>query len=283
MTNTTLSSPTPQQLTLKKRIEMACRKVGLDPLIYYYVYAKDRHKFKEQNRTFLNAHPELKLPPSRLRFDVIACSHAEYYVTTGKTMATQMQAVMQKWAPPEASVVCEWGCGPGRILFPLAAMDSLKKFKFIGTDMFPPSIQWAQSVQDGHTTFFTNKMNPPLPIPDSSVDFVYAVSVFTHLSESLTRVWLKEIIRILKPRGVFWFSAHSGKHHQRDLDSAQLAALNRGEFVAIDSKHDGSQMYTGIHCPALMNNLITSAGAELLEYQPDGNNKYQDAWIVRKR
>jgi len=282
MPNTTLAVPAPKPLTLKRRIELAFRKVGLEPLIYYYVFAKDRHKFKAANRAFQAAHPQLKLPPARLRFDVIACSHAEYYVNTGKAMATQMQEVMQKWASPDATVVCEWGCGPGRILFPLAAMDAEKKLKFIGTDMYPPSVKWAQSVQDGHTIFHLNKMNPPLPIPDNTVDFVYAVSVFTHLSEGLTQVWLKEIMRILKPGGVFWFSAHSGQKHLRDLDSAQLAALNRGEFVAIDSKHDGSQMYTGIHCPQLMKQLISSAGAELLEYQPEGNQKYQDAWIVRK-
>lgn len=262
---------------------MAFRKVGLEPLIYYYVFAKDRRKFAASNRSFQATHPDLKLPPARLRFDVIACCHAEYYVTTGQTMATQMREVIQKWASPESAVVCEWGCGPGRILFPLASTDIEKKRKFIGTDMYPPSIKWAQSVQNGHTTFHLNKMNPPLLISDSTVDFVYAVSVFTHLSEALTQVWLKEIMRILKPGGVFWFSAHSGQHHQQDLNSVQLAALNRGEFVAIDSKHYGSQMYTGIHCPTLMKNIIALAGAELLEYQPGGNNKYQDAWIVRKR
>lgn len=283
MENTTVAVPAPKPLTLKRRIEMAFRKVGLEPLIYYYVFAKDRRKFAAANHAFQAAHPDLKLPPARLRFDVIACSHAEYYVTTGQTMATQIQGVMQKWAPPESAVVCEWGCGPGRILLPLAAMDTQKKLKFIGTDMYPPSIRWAQSVQDGHTVFHLNQMKPPLSIPDSTVDFVYAVSVFTHLSEALTQSWLGEIMRILKPGGVFWFSAHSGKQHLRDLDSSQLAALKRGEFVAIDSKHDGSQMYTGIHCPEMMKRIIASAGAELLEYQPGGNNKYQDAWIVRKR
>ncbi len=283
MENTTLSTLTPKPLTVKRRIELAFRKVGLDPLIYYYVSAKDRRKFEAANQTFHAAHPDLQLPPARLRFDVIACSQAEYYVTTGKTMALQMQGVMGKWGIPSAATICEWGCGPGRILFQLAALDTQKTSKFIGTDMYPPSIKWAQSVQDSHTTFLLNKMSPPLAIPSASVDFVYAVSVFTHLSEPLTREWLTEIMRLLKPGGIFWFSAHNGQHHLRDLTSEQRIALNRGEFVAIDSKHDGSQMYTGIHCPALMKAIIADAGAELLEYQPGGNNKYQDAWIVRKR
>lgn len=267
---------------MKRRIEMLFRKIGLEPLIYYYVFAKDRRKFAAANAAYLAANPALKLPPARLRFDVIACSQAEYYTTTGKAMAAQMQGVMDKWVSPEATVVVEWGCGPGRILLPLAAMDTRQRRQFIGTDMYPPSIRWAQSIQSGPIAFHLNHMNPPLPLPDNTADFVYAVSVFTHLSESLTKAWLKEIMRILKPGGVFWFSAHSGQKHLGDLNSRQLAALARGEFVAIDSKHDGSQMYTGIHCPALMKKLIAESGSELLEYQPEGNQKYQDAWIVRK-
>jgi len=197
-------------------------------------------------------------------------------------MAMQMQGVMETWGVPKTGVVCEWGCGPGRILFPLAAMDAGKTMKFIGTDMYAPSIRWAQSIQDGHTTFHRNGMNPPLSIPDGHVDFAYAVSVFTHLSEPLTRVWFREIMRILKPGGVFWFSAHSGRHHRGDLDPMQLDALDRGEFASIHSQHDGSQMYTGIHCPELMKAIIASVGAELLDYQPEGNQNYQDAWIIRK-
>lgn len=283
MENTALSPRPVKSLALKKRIEMLFRKVGLEPLIYYYVFSKDHRKHRVASRAYQVAHPELKLPPARLRFDVIACSHAEYYTTTGKAMAAQMQGVIDKWVDPQATVICEWGCGPGRILFPLAAMDTRKKRTFIGTDMYPPSIRWAQSVQDGHTTFHLNTMQPPLPLQDNTVDFVYAVSVFTHLSEPLTRAWLGEIMRILKPGGVFWFSAHSGQKHLGTLTPHQLAALARGEFVAIDSKHDGSQMYTGIHCPPLMRQWIAAAGAELLEHQPEGNQSYQDAWIVRKK
>jgi len=269
-------------MTFKKLTEKVFRKIGLDPLIYHYVSMKDRKKFSSSNRIFRDSHPELKIPPARLMFDVIACSSAEYYTSTGKVMAMQIHEVMQKWMTSEVEVICEWGAGPGRILFPLANMDTSGKVKFIGTDMYPPSIQWAQSVQVEPINFYLNKMNPPLPIDDGSVDFVYAVSVFTHLSERLTRSWFTEIMRILKPGGVFWFSTHSGQHHLEELNREQVAALSHGDFVAIQSRHNGSQMYTGIHCPKLMKSIIVTAGADLLEYQAEGNQKYQDAWIVQK-
>ncbi|MEI8122953.1 MAG: class I SAM-dependent methyltransferase [bacterium] len=269
---------------LKRTIETIFRYLGLEPVIYHYVFRKDHRRFRQRDRVFAAAHPEAILPPPRLRFDVIACSSAEYYFKTGNVMAEQILSVIRQWVGVKTPVICEWGCGPGRILFPMEALDHDKSMTFIGTDAFAPSIHWAQTVPGGHRiNFLLNKMDPPLALANSSVDFVYAVSVFTHLSESLTLVWFKEILRILKPGGIFWFSAHGGTFHRNDLDAASVAKLDRDEFVAIHSWHNGSQMYTGIHCPPLMKSIIAASGAELLDYQPGGNQKYQDAWIVRKR
>lgn len=268
--------------TLKRRIEEGLRLIGLEPLIYHYVCWKDRCRFSESDKAFLAANPGVVLPPPRLRFDVIACSSAEYYATTGKKMAEQILSVIRQWAPPDTKVVCEWGCGPGRILFAIERLDTGKKLQLIGSDAFAPSIRWAQSVPDCRIQFHLNKMVPPLALADASVDFVYAVSVFTHLSDTLSRQWFCEIMRILKPGGVFWFSTHSGQNHLDELTPAQREKLEQGGFVAIHSWHNGSQMYTGIHCPALMKEIIASSGGELLDYQPGGNNKFQDAWIVRK-
>ena len=268
---------------MKRKIELILRRLGLEPAIYHYVFHKDHRRCRQSDRTFAEAHPEVVLPPPRLRFDVIACSSAEYYFKTGQKMAQQIFSVIRTWCPGTAPVVCEWGCGPGRILFSLADLDAGRDLRFIGTDAFAPSIHWAQTVPGDRISFMLNKMEPPLALPDASVDFVYAVSVFTHLSDSLTRVWFKEILRILKPGGVFWFSTHGGSFHRNDLDPASLKKLDRGEFVAIHSWHNGSQMYTGIHCPALIRTIIADSSAELLEYQPNGNQKYQDVWIIRKR
>lgn len=268
---------------LKRTIENILRRLGLEPVIYHYVLGKDHRRFKQSDLAFASAHPEAVLPPPRLRFDVIACSSAEYYFKTGNVMAEQILSVIRKWVFVNSPVICEWGCGPGRILFPLSALDPDKSMNYIGTDACSPSIHWAQAVPGHRINFLLNKMEPPLSLSHSSVDFVYAVSVFTHLSEHLTRVWFREILRILKPGGIFWFSTHGGTFHRGDLGADSVAKLDRGEFVAIHSWHNGSQMYTGIHCPALMNSIINTSGAELLEYQPGGNQKYQDAWIVRKK
>ena len=207
----------------KKATEAVLRRIGLEPLIYHYVGWKDRRRNAQRDQIFMAANPGLILPPAQLRFDVIACSNAEYYSTTGTKMASQIQEVINRFSGPGPKTVCEWGCGPGRILFALEKLKSSSEFDLIGCDAFAPSIHWAQSVPDTRIQFLLNHMTPPLALADSSVDFVYAVSVFTHLSERLTRQWFGEIMRVLKPGGVFWFSTHGGTHHRNELDQVHRA------------------------------------------------------------
>ena len=42
---------------------------------------------------------------------------------------------------------------------------------------------------------------PPLPIPSESLDFIYAISVMTHLTEATQEVWLRELLRVIRPGG----------------------------------------------------------------------------------
>lgn len=268
-------------LSLKWLMIRAARRLGLDPVFYYGAFLKDHLTYRAANSAFRAAHPEVRLPPARLRFDVVGTTQAEYFLEAGRTTAAGLWAEIAKWAP-HAKVICEWGCGPGRVLVPLSAMDVEKKMRFVGTDMYAPSIRWARSIEDGHVSFAHNRIEPPLSMPDGSVDFVYAISVFTHLSEPLTRGWFAEIMRILKDGGVFWFTTHGGARHLALLDSAQRALLARGEFVAIHSQYDGSQGYCGVHPPEWIRGLLASSRAELLDYRAEAHQGLQDVWIVRK-
>ena len=54
-------------------------------------------------------------------------------------------------------------------------------------------------------TFLRNGEEPPLDLPANSFDLVYAVSVFTHLTEHWSG-WLAEMHRLLRPGGLGVFS-----------------------------------------------------------------------------
>ena len=101
--------------------------------------------------------------------------------------------------------ILDFGCGCGRVLrfFRPQPHQTL-----IGCDIDNESIQWCQQYLTKLATFHTNAFDPPLPYAAASFDFIYSISVFTHLPESLQWAWLAEIHRLLKPEGIFITSIH---------------------------------------------------------------------------
>lgn len=268
---------------MKKQIELLLRRLGLERLIFYYVYLKDHKKNKSASEAFEKRHRAFKFPPPFLRFDVIATSSASYFYESGKLTAEQISLDLKRYAPETTPVrVLEWGCGPGRLLQHMQSYIPERNLELSGVDMYQPSIQWASDNLSDVAVFHRNEKAPPLIFDQDEFDFVYALSVFTHLSEKLSRVWMTEIMRILKPGGVFWFSSHSGDHHHSKLNEEDRERLGHGQYVAIHSFHDGSQMFEGIHPPQYMEQLLVDAGGEVVRYQPSGLQGYQDVWIVKK-
>jgi SAM-dependent methyltransferase len=98
--------------------------------------------------------------------------------------------------------VLDFGCGPGRTLTELAATGP--GAEFFGCDIHAESIEWARAHLP-QITFQRNEETPPLDLPGDSFDLVYAVSVFTHLTEHWSG-WLAEMHRLLRPGGLGIFS-----------------------------------------------------------------------------
>ena len=72
---------------------------------------------------------------------------------------------------------------------------------FWGCDVDASAVEWMRRHYDG-TRFFVNRSVPPLPLAPETMGLVYAVSIFTHLSQAQTFAWLEETARVLKPGGV---------------------------------------------------------------------------------
>ncbi len=100
--------------------------------------------------------------------------------------------------------VLDFGCAEGRVLrfFP-RARDSVRW----GVDINAERITWAQQHLSPPLLFATTTTAPHLPFEDASFDFVYSLSVFTHISD-LADAWFLEILRILRPGGHVWLTIH---------------------------------------------------------------------------
>ena len=78
---------------------------------------------------------------------------------------------------------------------------------FHGCDPVQDSIDWALSNLRG-INFFRCQQEPPLELPDSSIDGIIALSIWSHHSEHASKIWFSEMKRILKTGGWFLFTVH---------------------------------------------------------------------------
>jgi SAM-dependent methyltransferase len=96
--------------------------------------------------------------------------------------------------------ILDFGCGCGRVLAGwegrLAAATRL-----LGCDVNEVLVEFCRG-HIGHAEVVRCGYYPPLPYADGSVDFVYAASVYTHLSVAAMLQWTGELARILRPGGI---------------------------------------------------------------------------------
>ncbi len=97
------------------------------------------------------------------------------------------------------SRVLDFGCGWGRITRLL--LKDVHPRNVTGVDMLDEAIRICRK-SNFPCAFERISPRPPIFYADESLDYIFAYSVFTHLSEECARAWIGEFRRILKPGGV---------------------------------------------------------------------------------
>jgi ubiquinone/menaquinone biosynthesis C-methylase UbiE len=96
------------------------------------------------------------------------------------------------------SRILDWGCGCARVA--RHWVNLIPDVEFHGCDINPDLISWcAKNMPFG--SFKTSTVLPRLPYPDNHFDFLYGISVLTHLLFETHFLWAAEIWRVLKPGG----------------------------------------------------------------------------------
>jgi ubiquinone/menaquinone biosynthesis C-methylase UbiE len=100
---------------------------------------------------------------------------------------------------PDDAAFLDFGCGCGRVAASLH--DQCPQVAITGVDVDGEAVAWCQSHLPGRYLALPGAVG--LPFDSATFDVVYAINVFTHLPEDLQFAWLKEIHRVLRPRGLF--------------------------------------------------------------------------------
>jgi len=139
-------------------------------------------------------------PPDHLQNRVAGATGE--YLKTGLEVAERIDALASRggFAWPDGARVLDFGCGPGRVI--TALQPRHPNAVFHGSDIDPEAIAWDQANLAHAAAFAVNGHAPPLPYSDAEFDFIYSISIFTHLPEDHQFAWLADLRRVLKPGGL---------------------------------------------------------------------------------
>lgn len=147
--------------------------------------------------------------------------------------------------------VLDVGCGAGRIAFPLVPYLN-EQGSYEGFDISKEAIDWCQKAYRKHPNFhfqvadiYNGQYNPTgkiqsivykFPYEDASFDFVFLVSVFTHMLPPEIEHYTAEIARVLKPKGrcliTYFLDPQVPNYEEFDVNFK----FDRGEYRIMDEK-----------------------------------------------
>jgi SAM-dependent methyltransferase len=224
---------------------------------------------------------EPPLPPPHLRYMVAGTDDASVFLDLGRRGFEALMSALHEAGtePSELGAVLDFGCGVGRVLRYWHRVP----VEMYGTDINPDLIGWARD-NLRFARFATNPLEGPLPYADGTFGFVYALSVFTHFPEPLQIPWLAELLRVLRPGGLLYFTTH-GSWYSNRFTPEQAAAFNLGRLVVVEATRAGSNFCAAYHPESYVRRLIGETGQlRLLAFHPEGamGNPKQDSWLVQK-
>jgi SAM-dependent methyltransferase len=138
-------------------------------------------------------------PPAELLHRVIG-DERNYNAEYGRITRDELVSLLPEgWEWPGKRIL-DLGCGTGRVLRHFNGEAEVAEFH--GCDIHAPSIEWLEANTTMPVKLFVAPEHPPLPVPDGHYDLIFALSVFTHITDAWAD-WLLEIRRVLADDGVF--------------------------------------------------------------------------------
>jgi len=240
----------------------------------------------EEWKSKSNSADSLPVPPPLLRFRVHGALDLGSYLQIGRTCAQDIKDLLSTVGKDLYSFnqILDFGCGSGRVM--LFFNDRPDSCHLHGTDIDKQAIYWAKK----HLRFASWSTNNPLPptaYADHTFDFIYAISVFTHINEKMQFAWLNELKRISKPDGTLILTVHGENTYAKSKEKKAIIS-EKGFLYTVGQtgmfKLDGLPDFyqTTFHSRAYIEDRWSKL-FKIIGYVERGLAAYQDAVILLNR
>jgi ubiquinone/menaquinone biosynthesis C-methylase UbiE len=153
--------------------------------------------------------------PAHLRKRVHGDENLPGFERVGRMLAANVSGQLMRVGPyGDDFRILDFGVGCGRVIRPLHELClethlTDGKLHWFGSDIDAEAIAWCSSTLESIGTFVVNSHMPPLPFDDQYFDFMYSISIFTHLPEDMQFAWLSELRRVMRIGSFAVLSTHS--------------------------------------------------------------------------
>lgn len=264
---------------MKQILSSILRRLNLMSLVDKGVFKYNKFKNKKVNDLFINQNPEVLLPPDYLMYESFQLNYQSYYYDSIES-AKWIVDLVSPYINLNGKVILDWGCGPARIVRHLP--EFIENAFIFGTDYNEKSIKWCDE-NIPSVSFSTNGLNPPTDFNDEKFDFIYGISIFTHLSEEMHQKWIDELHRILKEGGVMMLTTH-GKSFKKRLTSNELVIFESDQIVIRGNTIEGHRSYVAFQPKEYFKSLLVDFNVlSFQEGEINSSKPQQDIWIIERK
>lgn len=187
------------------------------------------------------------------------------FLATGEGDVTRLIRALESLPEPVARHdALDFGCGVGRITIPLT-----RRFDHVtGLDAAPSMIAQAHRLNPAPGRFtFVHSDAPQLPFADASFDVVHTYLVLQHIPIDATLNYVREFIRVLRPRGVAYFviPARFGAAPGRRTHETSFAFTDRAARMDMHCIPISEVTATLEQLPATIERITTEQQGDVLQ------------------
>ncbi len=219
------------------------------------------------------------MPPSHLVYLVTGQFDCEAFYSNGVVGANCIQGVLRKNSLDFSSFgkVLDFGCGCGRVV---RQWRNVAGPKLYGVDYNPRLVEWCRA-NLSFAEFAVNTSASPLNFAPGTFDFIYAISVFTHLTESKQQFWIGELTRVLKPGGHLLITVH-GTTRLHQLTPEQREQFEAGTVVVTHSRYSGRNICATYHPHGYVRDVLCRS-LKFVAFEAGGaKDADQDIFLLKK-
>jgi len=267
---------------MKKKVKKIIFKLRLAPLFEILNFSREKMKKKKENINFREQNPDIALPPDFYIYETFSLDYKKYY-DGGKETAQWVWNHLKDYINLKELSILDWGCGPGRVIRHLPAIIGDNNY-YYGCDYNEKYVDWCHK-NIGNVIFKKNELTPPLDFENDSLDIVYGISIFTHLSKEMHYSWMNELNRILKKSGILLLTTH-GEVSKIKLSEREKEIFNSGNLVIHKYKKEGNRLFASYQPYEFFRSLCEKNNFKVIKHisgELINNKPLQDVWILLKK